>query len=266
MKKLDIGLPDVQAVYDGPEGVLWELIMGEQIHVGGFKSSMELATKAGIKAGMHGLDICSALGAGCRFLVKNFGVTMTGQDATRTMLQKAGERVQAEGFSGKIEFQEGDVTTILSPNSTFDFVWGEDTWCYVTDKGRVISEAARVLKPGGILAFTDWIEGPAGLSDEEANRVNSFMKFPYMENQRGYEQLIRDNGMELISSDDLTEEFAGYVDFYIKMLTEQLTFDALKIIGDDMELFQAMGGEMGNMAQIAHEGKMGRGRFVARKV
>ena len=266
MKKLDIGLPDVQAVYDGPEGVLWELIMGEQIHVGGFKSSMELATKAGIKAGMHGLDICSALGAGCRFLVKNFGVTMTGQDATRTMLQKAGERVQAEGFSGKIEFQAGDVTTILSPNSTFDFVWGEDTWCYVTDKGRVISEAARVLKPGGILAFTDWIEGPAGLSDEEANRVNSFMKFPYMENQRGYEQLIRDNGMELISSDDLTEEFAGYVDFYIKMLTEQLTFDALKIIGDDMELFQAMGGEMGNMAQIAHEGKMGRGRFVALKV
>jgi len=33
-----------------------------------------------------------------------------------------------------------------------------------------------------------------------------------------------------------------------------------------MELFQAMGGEMVYMAQVAHEGKMGRGRFVARKL
>jgi hypothetical protein len=34
-----IGLPDVQAVYRGPEGALWELVMGQQIHIGGFQSS-----------------------------------------------------------------------------------------------------------------------------------------------------------------------------------------------------------------------------------
>ena len=47
----DIGLADVQAVYSGPEGDLWELIMGEQIHIGGFASSMDLAERAGIAAG-----------------------------------------------------------------------------------------------------------------------------------------------------------------------------------------------------------------------
>ena len=31
MKKLDIGLSDVQNVYSGPEGTLWKLVMGEQI-------------------------------------------------------------------------------------------------------------------------------------------------------------------------------------------------------------------------------------------
>ena len=36
MKKLDIGLADVQNVYSGPEGTLWKLVMGEQIHIGGF--------------------------------------------------------------------------------------------------------------------------------------------------------------------------------------------------------------------------------------
>lgn len=38
-----ISLVDVQAVYDGAEGDLWELVMGEQIHIGGFVSSMDLA-------------------------------------------------------------------------------------------------------------------------------------------------------------------------------------------------------------------------------
>ena len=72
MLKTNMTLKDVQAVYDGPEGVLWELIMGEHIHVGGMKTALILAKEAGIKAGMKGVDLCSALGAGCRFLVQNF--------------------------------------------------------------------------------------------------------------------------------------------------------------------------------------------------
>jgi len=266
MKKLsDISLKEVQEVYDGPEGVLWELIMGEQIHVGGFKSSMALAEKAGIKEGLYGLDLCSALGAGCRFLAGNFDVKMAGLDGTETMIKKALERTEAENLNDRIEYKLGDVTDIPYPDSTFDFVWGEDAWCYVTDKDKLIAEAARVLKPGGILAFTDWIEGPAGLSDEESERINRFMKFPYMENMNGYKKLMAGCGMSIVETEDLTEEYAGYVDFYIKMLTDQLSFDALKIIGNNMEMFQAMGGEMAYMAEKAHQGKMGRGRFIARK-
>ena len=30
------------------------------------------------------------------------------------------------------------------------------------DKKRLIAEAARLVKPGGTIAFTDWVEGPAG--------------------------------------------------------------------------------------------------------
>jgi SAM-dependent methyltransferase len=157
------------------------------------------------------------------------------------------------------------VTELTLPDKSFDFVWGEDAWCYVDDKDRLISEAARVLKPGGILAFTDWVEGPQGLSNEEAKRINTFMKFPYMESQKGYESLIEKQGLTLLESTDLTEEYAEYVDFYIRMLVDQLRFDALNIIGWNMELFEAMGNEMAFMAEKAHEGKMGRARFIARR-
>src|ERR1039458_2762087 len=50
----NIGLENVQAVYGGPEGDLWELVMGEQIHIGGFQSSMDLAKRAGIGPSMQG--------------------------------------------------------------------------------------------------------------------------------------------------------------------------------------------------------------------
>ena len=72
--KSGIGLKDVQAVYGGPEGDLWELVMGQQIHIGGFKSSMDLAEKAGIGAGSAGVDLCCCNGAGMRFLIRFCGV------------------------------------------------------------------------------------------------------------------------------------------------------------------------------------------------
>ena len=57
MKTIEgVGLKDVQAVYSGPEGELWELVMGQQIDLGGLRSSIELAEKAGIRPGWRGVD------------------------------------------------------------------------------------------------------------------------------------------------------------------------------------------------------------------
>jgi ubiquinone/menaquinone biosynthesis C-methylase UbiE len=265
MKKNDITLEDVNVVYAGPEGRLWELIMGEQIHVGGFASSMALAQKAGIREGQKVLDLCSALGAGLRLLVRNFKVQGFGLDGTARMVEEAQKRTAREGLQGAIEYKLGDVTAIPWPDAAFDVVWGEDAWCYVVDKDRQIAEASRVLKRGGTIAFTDWVEGPSGLAEPDADRINRFMKFPYMESQKGYEALLAKHGFEARVSEDLTPDFADHIQFYIDMLTKQLTFDALNIIGWDMDLMQAMGCEMGFMLQMAREGAFGRVRVVGVK-
>ena len=111
MKSIDnIGLENVQAVYSGPEGKLWELIMGEQIHIGGFASSMDLAEKAGIRAGMSGVDLCCCNGAGMRFLVRFRDVArMEGVVATEKVVEQGFSRCQKEGLSDKIEFTLADV-------------------------------------------------------------------------------------------------------------------------------------------------------------
>jgi ubiquinone/menaquinone biosynthesis C-methylase UbiE len=260
-----IGLSDVQAVYGGPEGDLWELIMGEQIHIGGFKSSMDLAEKAAIGEGMTGIDLCCCNGAGMRFLIRFRNVArMTGVDATETVVHRGRRRCKEEGLADKIDFVLADVCDSGLPEGSADFVWGEDAWCYVVDKARLISEAARLVKRGGTIAFTDWIEGPAGLSDEEAERFLKFMKFANVQHLQGYKNLLAQNGCEVAMALD-TGRFGPYVDLYLSMLDMQLTHDALKIIGFDTDLMQMMAGEMQFMQGLAHAGKIAQGLFVARK-
>ena len=266
MKKMNnIGLKEVQAVYGGPEGELWEMIMGEQIHIGGFASSMDLAEKAGIGSGMKGVDLCCCNGAGMRFLVRFRDVArMEGIDATQKVVEQGCRLCEQEELSDRIELTLADVCDSNLADASVDFVWGEDAWCYVVDKEKLISEAARIVKPGGVIAFTDWIEGNAGLADAEAERLMAFMKFPNIQNLEGYRDLLTANGCEVITAED-TGRFGPNIDLYLNMLNMQLTYDALKIIGFNSELMQSMAAEMIFMQELAHAGKIAQGLFVARK-
>lgn len=260
-----IGLTDVQTVYDGPEGDLWELVMGQQIHIGGFVSSMDLAERAGIGEGTSGVDLCCCNGAGMRFLVRFRNVAqMTGVDATQHVVERGRQRCQQEGLGEQISFTVADVCESGLPDGSADFVWGEDAWCYVVDKSKLIAEAARLVKTGGVIAFTDWVEGPAGLNDEEAERFLKFMKFANVQDLDGYTSLLSDNGCEVQVAED-TGRFPPYVDLYLDMLNKQLTYDALRIIDFNVELMGALGAEMQFMRDLAHAGKIAQGIFIARK-
>lgn len=260
-----IGLADVQAVYGGPEGDLWELIMGEQVHIGGFTSSMDLAVRAGIGAGMRGIDLCCCTGAGMRFLVLMRNVeSMQGVDATERVVARGRRRCEEMRLADRISFHLRDVCDSGLPDAEADFVWGEDAWCYVVDKKKLIAEAARLVKPGGTIAFTDWVEGAPGLTEEEAQRYLAFMKFPSVETIDGYRSLLESEGCDVVAAED-TGRFAPYTALYIDMLSRQLTYDALKIIGFDVAMMELLGGEMAFMRGLAEQGKIAQGLFIARK-
>lgn len=265
MEKTGKTLIDVKEVYSGFEGALWELIMGEQIHIGGYPSSKTLGDIAEWKEGDEVLDLCSAVGAGLRFLRRTYGVRGYGVDATPKMVEIARERIAADGFKDSIEVKLGDVTDIPYPDSRFDGVWGEDAWCYVEDKEKLIQEAARVLKPGGKIAFTDWLIGPAGMSDEDAARVCGTMKFPDMLTQKEYEELLSKNGFEIIESTDLTHTMSEHIENYLGQLAGQRHFDAMQLIDWNYDVFNFLGAEFTFMLEKAKAREFGRGRFVAVK-
>ena len=225
--------------------------MGEQIHIGG------------LAEGSEGVDLCCCNGAGMRFLVRFRGVAhMTGVDATERVVTRGQLRTRAEGLSGRIDFVIADASSSELPDASADFVWGEDAWCYVSDKSRLVAEAARIARSGGAIAFTDWLVGPEPMGAEEAERYLSCMKFPNVLTLEEYRSLLEQHGCHVATAED-TGQFASHVDLYLDMLTQQLTYDALKRIDFDMEMMQALGGEMSFIQQLAHEGKISQGRFVA---
>jgi len=91
-------------------------------------------------------------------------------------------------LSHLIAFRLGNALDMPFHASTFDVVLGQDAWCYLTDKEKLVGEVHRVLKPDGVIAFTDWIQ-VGNMSDTEWEDLNSFMAFPSMETLDGYEKI-----------------------------------------------------------------------------
>ena len=116
-------------------------------------------------------------------------------------------RCRIEGLAEQIEFTLADACHCGLPDAMADFVWGEDAWCYVVDKGSLVAEAARLVKPGGTIAWTDWVEGPARLSPTEAQRFLQFMKFPNIYNLDDYAAALARNGCDVLVCED-TGQFA----------------------------------------------------------
>lgn len=262
MRVLDYGIENVMEVYEGPGGALWEMLMGELIHCGGEESTRTLAQIAEIREGMRVLDICSALGGPARLLAREFGAYVTGLDATPRMIQEAVRRTEEAGLSDRVMFKHGNALDLPFRRGTFDVVWGEDAWCYVTDKDRLIREAARVLKPGGVLAFTDWVQ-TAEMSDDEMEALYGFMAFPYMETIPGYVQLIQQAGLAVTHTADMSSHFRECMHAYESDLQERLKPAVVQQFGQ--EFFDAALAGVALWRKAADEGKVGRGRFVARK-
>jgi ubiquinone/menaquinone biosynthesis C-methylase UbiE len=260
--RLDVTIGNVNEVYDGPGGILWEMLMGEQIHIGGEKETDILAQKAGVGASSHILDVCSALGGPARQLAKTYGCRVTGLDATQRMHTEAICRTKQAGLDDKVKFKLGNALDLPFRANTFDVVWGQDAWCYITDKKRLIEECTRVLKPGGVIAFTDWLE-TGSMTEDEWQALHTFMVFPYMETLDGYVTLAKTAGLTVIEKEDLTPDFAGYIQLYLDKVQNEFRQGILDNYGQELYNDVECGITLWRNASKA--GKVGRGRLIARK-
>ena len=237
----------VKTEYDGNVGLLWELLMGRHIHIGGFYSTSDLAAKAGIAPNMKGLELCCNNAQTSRFLCRYRGVKhMTGIDLSPVAIKRAKQRCIKQGFmndmndESRVKFINRDITKGLPmlKNESFDFIISEDAWCYIPDKGELIKTCAPLLKPGGTLAFTDWCLGPnhEQMTKDEYRRFITLMTFPNVLSVEMYSEFLENAGLDIVYAHS-TQRFLPCIQIYIDMLEKQFKGDVLDMFNANLNQF-----------------------------
>jgi len=150
-------MPIDNDIYDRQGGSWWDessplnLLHGS-ITPGRFTYFLDVLTRQGkaMASGLRVLDI----GCGGGFLAEKFaalGCQVTGIDPSPMSIDAA--RAHATGHRLRIDYQVGSGENLPVPDSVFDLACCCDVLEHVSDLNRVISETARVLKPGGLYVF-----------------------------------------------------------------------------------------------------------------
>ncbi len=131
----------------------------DQLHHGGLGLTKRLIDVAKIERGMHILDAGSGIGGGARHLAAVCGCTVEAIDLTPEFVKTGTELDEIVGLSESISHRVGSVTDLPYENSGFDVVWSQNVTMNIADKPAMFAEALRVLRPGGVFAFTHLAEG-----------------------------------------------------------------------------------------------------------
>jgi ubiquinone/menaquinone biosynthesis C-methylase UbiE len=238
-----------------------DLFAHDQDHYGGLAANDELAERANIGNGTRVADFCAGLGGPSRYFAHRHGADVTGIELTPARVRGAQELTRRVGLQHRVRVVEGNVMQVPLPDASVDVVVSQEAMLHVPDKRRALAEAFRVLKPGGRIAFTDWV-AHRRLSDADRELMWQGMAVAELYDLPAYAALVGEAGFVVASVEDLTREWS-------EILTHRLAmYRKLR------EETQAAGTPAGHDAfyesyvrfvDLVNEAVLGGGRFAGRK-
>lgn len=205
--------------YDGAADQIYRDIWGENIHLGLFENENEDLPTAmdrsnrrmaeGVRLGREHevIEVACGYGALARYLARTRGCRVLASNISERELAWAQELTAKAGLTDKVGFEYGDFHELPYEDNRFDYYWSQEAFLHAVDKAQVLSEAYRVLKPGGTLVFTDILvrdHTPEEIRETIYERVNA----PEMWDAPGYLQSLANLGFEVQVEEDWSDNVA----------------------------------------------------------
>ncbi len=132
----------------------------DHFHVRGLESTLELANELGAQPTDEVLDIGSGLGGPARLLTGETRCRVIGIDLTAVYVDIANQLTLRCGMEAQVQFVLADALDLPFEAGRFDKAWTQHVAMNIEDKASLYKEVARVLKPGGVFALYDVMQGP----------------------------------------------------------------------------------------------------------
>lgn len=115
-----------------------------------------LASRVETGPGDTVLDVATGTGAVAIEIARRTGARVVGLDQSPEMLTGARERVARAGLADRIELREGRAEALPFPDGSFAALSFTYLLRYVADPAATMSELARVVRPGGVVASLEF--------------------------------------------------------------------------------------------------------------
>lgn len=147
------------------------------------RTSQLLMTEAGIERSSRVLDIGCGTGDFAIHAAERLGCRAVGVDLSQAHIDFAtGQLAGQDGLD--VTFDCGSATQLPYGDESFTHVVSQDALYHIDDKPRAHAEIFRVLEPGGVLTFSDFLQPTDDVSEHVRPHI--------------YDRMLRNGGYSLV--------------------------------------------------------------------
>lgn len=134
----------------------------DEFHIGGRVATKDFLDQLAITSAHRVLDVGCGLGGASRFAANEYGCQVTGIDLTSEYVETGRTLCEWVGLQDRIDLDHGDATSLPYEAGTFDRAFMLHVGMNVADKGALITELHRVVRPEGRVGVYDVMQVGAG--------------------------------------------------------------------------------------------------------
>jgi ubiquinone/menaquinone biosynthesis C-methylase UbiE len=177
----------------------------DDYHAAALRTSDLLAAEARIDGSSVVLDVGCGCGNFLFHLAGRFGCRCHGLDLSQERIKVAQAKLEGDGLLAglDIEFRHGSATQMPYETGSFSHVVSQDALFLVPDKPRSHTEIHRVLRAGGLFAFSDFLQPTKQISPTARKHVYDRVRWSGGYSLVEYQAALEHAGFEIILARNL---------------------------------------------------------------